>query len=82
MKHEYIAPEVTAELHRLPSFEEDADVGDQNADAMRWHATALRGRARYNEDKGDQGVVISIRWARVLAKALMQGADAKELFDA
>jgi hypothetical protein len=82
MKHEYIAPEVTAELHRLPAFEEDADVCDQTADAMRWHATALRARARYYEDKGEAGVVVSIRWLRVIAKGLMQGAEAKELFDA
>lgn len=76
-------PDIDSILSR-PAFEEDADISDQTADAMRWHAAGLRGRCRYAEDRPEntQMIEISVRWARVIAKALIQGADAKELFDA
>ena len=73
------------EMLSSPSFEEDADIGDQDADAMRWHAIALRARCRWAEDKEhpqDKMITISTRWARCLAKALLHGAEARELFDA
>lgn len=75
-------PDIESILSRL-SYEEDAEITDQTAASMRWHAAGLRARARYAEDReeGDQMVMISIRWARVICKALEQGADAKELFD-
>lgn len=64
------------------SYEEDAAISDQDAESMRFHAKGLRARARYFEDKGEVMAPISLRWLRTVAKALEQGADAKELFDA
>lgn len=64
------------------SYEEDAAISDQDAESMRFHAKGLRARARYYEDKGELMAPISLRWLRTVAKALEQGADAKELFDA
>lgn len=77
-----IAADVETEIRRQLAYEEDADISDQDAHAMRWHAMGIRARARYYEDKGELMAPVSIRWLRVLAKALEQGADAKELFDA
>jgi hypothetical protein len=77
-----IAHDAESEIRRQLAFEEDQDVGEQDAEAMRFHAKGIRARARYYEDKGEAMAPISIRWLRVLAKALEQGADARELFDA
>jgi hypothetical protein len=66
------------------SYEEDAEISDQTAESMRFHAAGLRARCRYAEDRptDDNMITISVRWARVIAKGLEQGAEAKELFDA
>jgi hypothetical protein len=66
-------------------FEEDAEISEQDAASMRFHAQGLRARCRYVEDlphPNDKMITISVRWARTLAKALEGGADARELFDA
>lgn len=68
-----------------PCFEEDQDISEQDATSMRFHAAGLRARCRYVEDfphPHDKMVTISVRWARCIAKALSEGADAKEVFDA
>ena len=73
-----IEREVLAEIRRLPAFEEDADIAAQDAESLRWHARAIRARARYAEDSGKPMGQVSVRWLRVLAKCLEQGADAMD----
>ncbi len=73
-----IERDVMAELKRLPAFEEDAELGPQDADSLRWHAKGIRARARYYEDKGEPMAPVSIRWLRVLAMCLETGADSME----
>lgn len=78
-------PRSIEEILAAPSFEEDAGISDQDAQSMRFHAAGLRARCLYAENKqhpDDKMVTISVRWARTLAKALDQGAEARELFDA
>lgn len=73
-----VAHTVEAELAR-PAWEEREAIAPQDAASMRWHAHGLRGAANAAEDKGSQMVKVSVRWARVIAAALEEGALAADI---